>query len=121
MNQEIRMKRFKQFREEKKYNTLNSMLTDYVAGSIEDFDNKGNFAELFKPYDAEEEAGLGIPKLLHRFGVYIVKDGKPYTGTGDVVDYLKPMSFKLSNGQTLIVGLKKADDGDTIIASAKAI
>ena len=115
------MKTFKQFREEKKYNTLNSMLTDYVAGTIEDFDNKGNFVELFKPYNEDEEAGLGIPKLLHRFGLYIIKNGKPYDGRGDVVDYLKPMSFKLSNGQTLIVSLKKADDGDTIIASAKAV
>ena len=113
------MKSFKQHLiEQKEYQTINLMLADYTSGSIEEFTNTGSFMDLFNPN------GEGIPKVLKTFGLVIIDNGQLFTGKGKVVQ--DKMSFDVSTDQepytkskTLTVELKKINNGDCIIKSAK--
>jgi hypothetical protein len=115
------MKSFKNFLlEQKEYSTINLMLADYVSGSIEEFDNKGTFLNLFDPN------GEGLPKILKIYNLTLIQDGELFSGRGVVVK--DHMNIDVSKDEqpynkikTLSIEVEKLDDGDVMITSAKVI
>jgi hypothetical protein len=116
------MKPFKVFLAEMKSNNeINKMLTDYVSGKIEDYDNTESFINLFDPN------GRGLPKLLSNFSLVILDDDNDlYSGKGNVI---KPtMTFNLGvEGQfkpvkKLQISIAKTQDGTSyVIKHAKVL